>query len=58
MIAAYSDAGVIQQRYVFGPGADEALVEYAGSGMRRLIPDRPNKRGPSLKFHAFSKLSP
>jgi len=32
MIAEYDSAGTLQKRYVFGPGADEPLVEYAGTG--------------------------
>jgi len=32
LIGEYNAAGALQKRYVHGPGADEALVEYAGSG--------------------------
>nr|WP_240953967.1 RHS repeat-associated core domain-containing protein [Sphingomonas sp. G-3-2-10] len=31
-IAQMNDAGIMQRRYVRGPGADEVLVEYTGSG--------------------------
>tara|TARA_R110002051_G_scaffold68434_6_gene123485 strand:+ start:67334 stop:71611 length:4278 start_codon:yes stop_codon:yes gene_type:complete len=32
MIAEYNSSHVLQRRYVHGPGTDEPLVEYAGSG--------------------------
>ena len=32
MIAEYNGAGALQRRYVFGPGVDEPLVQYEGSG--------------------------
>ena len=32
IIADYDGSGVLQHRYVFGPGIDQPLVEYAGSG--------------------------
>jgi RHS repeat-associated protein len=32
MAAEYDSSGTLQKRYVFGPGADEALVEYDRSG--------------------------
>ncbi|CAK9039506.1 tRNA3(Ser)-specific nuclease WapA (Cell wall-associated protein) (RNase WapA) (Toxin WapA) [Durusdinium trenchii] len=32
MIAEYNDAGAVTERYVHGPGTDEPLVWYAGSG--------------------------
>jgi RHS repeat-associated protein len=31
-IAQMNDAGIMQRRYVRGPGADEVLVEYVGAG--------------------------
>jgi RHS repeat-associated protein len=32
IVADYDGAGVLQHRYVFGPGIDQPIVEYAGSG--------------------------
>lgn len=38
-IAQMSDAGIMQRRYVRGPGADEVLVEYAGPSATFLQTD-------------------
>ena len=32
LIAEYDGAGAVLKRYVHGPGSDEPLVEYTGSG--------------------------
>ena len=32
LLADYDGVGTLQHRYVFGPGIDEPIVEYAGSG--------------------------
>jgi RHS repeat-associated protein len=41
MIAAYNNADAMQNRFVFGPATDEALVEYSGlgtgSGVRKFL---------------------
>lgn len=34
MVAQYDSSGNLQNRYVFGPGADEPLVQYNSSGVR------------------------
>jgi RHS repeat-associated protein len=37
LIAEYSNLGTLQKRYVFGPGADEPLVEYDASGNKSWL---------------------
>ena len=32
MLAEYDGSGMLQRRYVFGPGTDEPIVQYEGSG--------------------------
>ena len=45
LVAEYNDQNVAQQRYVHGPGVDEPLIWYNGSGLgyRRLL--RANHQG-------------
>jgi len=40
MIGEYDGSNALQRRYVFGPGTDEAIVWYEGSGTtdRRFLP--------------------
>ena len=44
-IATYDNAGTMQNRYVFGPGDDEALVEYVGSGTSSRMFLHADERG-------------
>lgn len=37
MIGEYNTSGTLLKRYVFGPGTDEALVEYDGSGNKTYL---------------------
>lgn len=37
LITEYNSSNALQKRYVFGPGADEALVEYDASGNRTWL---------------------
>lgn len=44
-IAEYDGAGTLQRRCVFGPGADEVLVDYAGVGTASRIWLHADERG-------------
>ncbi|MDF7776370.1 RHS repeat-associated core domain-containing protein [Sphingomonas sp. AOB5] len=44
-IAQMNDAGVMQRRYVRGPGADEVLVEYTGAGTNNRTFLQTDERG-------------